>query len=495
MPSLLNKIVIFVITLLFLGSINIYPQDTERPLTPELELLTVAPTTGFSILEWVPGGSPDVAGYVIYLFSAGEGTAFDTIYDPFASTYLHSTAYANIFKVDYVVAAIDSSDNVSPLSNPLNTIFAECRLDTCSHNIELKWNKYNDYPLGIDRYLIQSSVDGSAFTEIGSNQNADTTFSYHNFETGKSYCFTIKAELTDGRSSESNMTCINTDIPRPPSWINGNYANVDAEDNIEISFSFDQASEIRTFVIQKSSSPDGPFVSLTEIYSASDQFTSTDTFSGSGPQYYRAAALNNCQQPVAFSNTLTAMNLITKIVDDNVLISWSAYNSFEGVLTSYEIYRTDLGNARHIGTVSSSDTSYIDQLNNFSYTTSSDEICYYIEASESANPNTQSYLSRSRVSCIELPQRVFVPNAFTPDGDLLNDEFSPVMAFIPSRYKLLITSKTGIRLFETTNHLQSWDGSFKGNKLQADVYLWFLELTTPGGKEIKKNGTVTIIIN
>lgn len=474
---------------------NMNAQDTERPLAPELTLLTVDPATGFSILEWLPGGSTDVAGYVVYLFSAGEGTAFDTIYDPAANTYQHSTAFANIFSVDYVVAAIDSSDNVSPLSNPLNTLFAECILDTCSHNIELKWNTYNNFPVGIDRYIILSSVDGSAYSEIGSNQNTDTTFSYHDFETDRSYCFTIKAELTDGRYSESNRTCINTDIPRPPSWINGDYATIDAENNIEISFSFDQASEIRTFVIQKSSSLSGPFTSLTEVYSASDQFTAADSFSGHGPQFYRAAALNNCEQAVVYSNTLTAMDLVAEIVDDQVLISWSAYKSFKGILSSYQIYRTDLGNVSHISSVSSSDTTYLDQLNNFSYASGSDEICYFIEATESSNPNTQSYLSRSRVSCIDLPQRVFVPNAFTPDGDLLNDEFSPVMAFTPSRYKLVITTRTGNRLFETRNHLQTWDGSFKGNKLQADVYLWFLELTTPGGKEIKKNGTVTIIFN
>jgi gliding motility-associated-like protein len=82
---------------------------------------------------------------------------------------------------------------------------------------------------------------------------------------------------------------------------------------------------------------------------------------------------------------------------------------------------------------------------------------------------------------------------FTPNNDLKNDRFKPVLSFTPVEYKFIISNRQGKVLFETRDFLEDWDGSLNGDPQPQGVYLWFLKVTTPAGKNITRTGTVTII--
>ena len=74
---------------------------------------------------------------------------------------------------------------------------------------------------------------------------------------------------------------------------------------------------------------------------------------------------------------------------------------------------------------------------------------------------------------IEEPTTLFIPNAFTPNGDGKNDLFMPLGNNV-EQMQLLIFNRWGELLFETTDINQGWDGTFKGAKVQEDVYVWKL---------------------
>lgn len=90
---------------------------------------------------------------------------------------------------------------------------------------------------------------------------------------------------------------------------------------------------------------------------------------------------------------------------------------------------------------------------------------------------------------------LYVPNAFTPDGDGLNDEFLAVGRHI-SNYHFLIYDKWGNLLFESFNIYDGWDGTFKGDLCMTDVYAYVIYYNGIGDHEkldrVKK-GTVTLI--
>lgn len=72
---------------------------------------------------------------------------------------------------------------------------------------------------------------------------------------------------------------------------------------------------------------------------------------------------------------------------------------------------------------------------------------------------------------------LFVPNAFTPDGDGKNEIFFPILAdMVEKEHQLMIFDRWGQLVFETNDARQGWDGRHKdgGDILPQGVYVWRL---------------------
>ena len=67
--------------------------------------------------------------------------------------------------------------------------------------------------------------------------------------------------------------------------------------------------------------------------------------------------------------------------------------------------------------------------------------------------------------------RFWIPNAFTPGGDGLNDIFKPVVLGVHN-YKFYIFNRWGEELFFTSDINAGWDGTFKGNPVASDVFVY-----------------------
>jgi gliding motility-associated-like protein len=73
---------------------------------------------------------------------------------------------------------------------------------------------------------------------------------------------------------------------------------------------------------------------------------------------------------------------------------------------------------------------------------------------------------------------IYVPNAFTPDGDDFNNEFKPVFGtgYSYDNYTFMIFNRWGELVFETQEIGVGWDGTYAGNKVQEGVYTWKLNV-------------------
>jgi len=70
---------------------------------------------------------------------------------------------------------------------------------------------------------------------------------------------------------------------------------------------------------------------------------------------------------------------------------------------------------------------------------------------------------------------VYIPNAFTPNGDNKNEIFMPVIRSAQSVY-FVVFDRWGEKLFETTELNVGWDGTFRGAACKQDVYVWKLSV-------------------
>ena len=92
---------------------------------------------------------------------------------------------------------------------------------------------------------------------------------------------------------------------------------------------------------------------------------------------------------------------------------------------------------------------------------------------------------------------VYIPTAFTPNGDGVNDLLKvSIENFDPSYFHFKIFDRWGEQVFETYNAESKWDGSQNGKSYynQPQVYNWTLESKNRFSPAIKTyNGTVTIV--
>lgn len=93
---------------------------------------------------------------------------------------------------------------------------------------------------------------------------------------------------------------------------------------------------------------------------------------------------------------------------------------------------------------------------------------------------------------------IYVPNAFTPNGDGLNDSFGGVGEGITD-YTMQIFDRWGNMLFESNSIDIQWDGNYKNEVVPTGVYVFKLSAKGPGlnGKSkklINTTGSVTVVI-
>jgi gliding motility-associated-like protein len=101
--------------------------------------------------------------------------------------------------------------------------------------------------------------------------------------------------------------------------------------------------------------------------------------------------------------------------------------------------------------------------------------------------------STSRDIYIEPQSEVFAPNAFTPDGDLLNDTFSPKYNDIESVSSFKIFNRWGELIYEGIGKEASWDGNINGYEAPIGTYLFEVQYIDGIGRFGFKTGQVNIL--
>jgi gliding motility-associated-like protein len=88
---------------------------------------------------------------------------------------------------------------------------------------------------------------------------------------------------------------------------------------------------------------------------------------------------------------------------------------------------------------------------------------------------------------------IFVPNAFTPNHDGLNDILKAVPLGIKEFKYFVVYNRWGQKIFFTADPSKGWDGTFHSEPQGQDIYVWESAGIDYSGKAVKRKGTVTLI--
>jgi gliding motility-associated-like protein len=89
----------------------------------------------------------------------------------------------------------------------------------------------------------------------------------------------------------------------------------------------------------------------------------------------------------------------------------------------------------------------------------------------------------------------YLPNAFTPNGDGLNDRFGPSgMGIDTKTFEMMIFDRWGNMIFQTNEWMKDWDGYVNGNDvIMEDVYVWKVSFADQYGARHNYMGHVSVI--
>lgn len=95
---------------------------------------------------------------------------------------------------------------------------------------------------------------------------------------------------------------------------------------------------------------------------------------------------------------------------------------------------------------------------------------------------------------IPTPYYFYIPNAFSPDGDGINEIWVPQGSGVDeNNYLLYIYDRDGRLLFSSNNLKQGWDGTSKGKPVPVGCYVYVIQTYTKDADPKEYTGTITLI--
>ncbi len=259
-----------------------------------------------------------------------------------------------------------------------------------------------------------------------------------------------------------------------------------ADKDIIFSFALLNAPRYNNSIIvqRKIRSAAGAYISVDAINpnltSYTDQTASTDEYSYT----YRAAAVNLCGDSV-FSNEMTDILLTGKKPSPfESEITFTDFTGWDNGVEKYELYRA-LENKSGYSLYKTYSNPQIDLFNNG---TEHYGQLYRIKAYERGG----NRISWSNDIIFYFEPVIFVPNAFSPTKDNLNEIFKPSNSGL-KKYKLTILNRWGEKLFETENPQKGWNGLYLEKEVPGGVYVYYVQYEDFRDKKYSTKGTVHLL--
>ena len=172
-------------------------------------------------------------------------------------------------------------------------------------------------------------------------------------------------------------------------------------------------------------------------------------------------------------------------------LRWRTYDGWDVGVDKYEIQRKEVdGSFYSMGfTSSGNDSTFYDKETELNQRP---HYCYRVIGYKVNENNENQIISISNEDCVDVHSWLYVPNAFSPNGDGLNDYFATPCWYI-KEYHLTIYNRWGEKLFESNSLYHSWDGTYEGKVVENEAYVYIIE--SLGIDNIKRGykGTVTVL--
>jgi gliding motility-associated-like protein len=331
----------------------------------------------------------------------------------------------------------------------------------------LVWRPYQS--TRFKQYVIKR--DGVTLVNI-TNMNT-ITYTDTRVECGRAYKYQIVAEFngTPELISSSLVKEITTQPTTPPPPLTNVVVSVTNDKTAQITATAPANVRVRRYIFK---TPSG------ELSNPTRTLADTSNRPGLGSVCYEATYEDVCGRVVSSARKVCTVHLTTR----GEILRWTEQLPFTGVLQEYRVQRLD-AQGRVLRTEYRGRMNEWDMANT---TAPEQEVIYRIQTVA-----TNGASSFSNVVRYFRPMKIFVPSAFTPNGDNTNETFEVQGQFI-ARASLTILNRWGHAIFQTDDWKTGWSGTTAGGQaLESGTYVYVIEATDTKGNSAVQRGEIALL--
>jgi gliding motility-associated-like protein len=352
----------------------------------------------------------------------------------------------------------------------------------------LRWNAYIGWD-SVDAYDVYrvTDYDTNAVQYLGTVPGTDTTYTDSTVVCYEEYCYRVRARELGGfgEHSWSDTSCTRPiHIPNPnPLFICS--ASVLNDTFVELQWSVPTNARVLLIFLDKSL--DGQnWQNLVQLPAGTTSYIDQNVEVHAQSYYYRISMVDSCGDLGPYSNIGRTILLEGELQQGMPYLEWNAYSQWPGGVLSYDIELfNDLTQAwQPVITEPGAVLNFLDLQSNLDQPI----YCYRLYGNE----NGGGCRSLSNRTCVPVGPTLYAPNAFTPNGDGLN-EFFELKGHFVAEYHIMIFDRWGMMVFESYDLGYHWNGKLHDQSCQEGVYVWVAEGRGFDGTEITINGSCTLI--
>ncbi|NUM31559.1 MAG: gliding motility-associated C-terminal domain-containing protein [Bacteroidetes bacterium] len=352
----------------------------------------------------------------------------------------------------------------------------------------INWTPYIGWN-NTDKYVLyRKTSDEINFTEIATLNSNQFTYTDSGL-CNRTYFYYIEA-VNGNLISRSNLSQSIPVFQFPPKYTDIKNVSVNEDNSISVKWEASKNSNFNNYL-------------LSRICVETSKIENFELFEN----YYRDYDVNTNNLNYIYSIVETdkcGNRSIAGGIGKNIVINttsssyftqayWNTYKSWKNGVKDYTLQIKKNGNFSSVYTSSNLDSIY---YHNQTIENIHGAYCYRIMAVSSDLQDT----SFSNVSCVISPSTLLIANAFTPNGDGINEKIGVKSIFVENftdlkgrNFSFRIYNRWGEIVFETNNIDEEWDGYYRGVKAQSGVYIYKIKAMGADNHSYSIEGNISLL--
>lgn len=356
----------------------------------------------------------------------------------------------------------------------------------------LSWTPYVGWE-SVKSYQVLRGLKGQALFPI--DRVPGTQFNYLD----SSVCNELYEYEIEAIKNGDSLTSLSNGVEYQPEYVfqvnplEMYLATVKPDKRIEVHWERSQQRNVKHYSIDRKAN-DNAWINEWKFFT--DTFL-IDSIANTQTNYYRyrVRAIDQCDYRSKKSVIANNILLDANTTDRDFVLTWNPYKEWKAGVKEYVVERMPpTGTSFNvIAKLGSSDTSFLDTS---AFLQFDDPFLYRVYAVENGNNPDTSY---SNVRLVRPIPTVFVPNAFSPNGDGTNDVFNlksfalRLDSITENKFELKIYNRWGEEVFRTNHINEGWDGTFNGLPCQQGSYIYLLKAQGKNGDLIFRKGGLMLL--